>query len=210
MHVINQCQTFYIFFAFCKRGGRGGVSNLMLKLIRFKIINKNYVSKNAFTFASTSKLYFFLNYEHLYYTYITYHTIPYHYLPYLLKTCKQEDRTASSYSVNREKKQIDMFSADGKMRMGFYSVYHINLNLSIFLIYAVFLWLWFICMVYFHLIHNYLIKWFTVIILCSITYIKHVASITNKGIICNENFPELETICFSLKKTCIVIIDYFY
>lgn len=49
-------------------------------------------------------------------------------------------------------------------------------------------------MVYFHLIHNYLIKWFTVIILCSITYIKHVASITNTGIICNENFPELETI----------------
>lgn len=69
------------------------------------------------------------------------------------------------------------------MRMGFYSVYHIN---------------------------NYLIKWFTVIILCSITYIKHVASITNTGIICNENFPELETICLSLKKTCIVIIDYFY
>lgn len=56
-------------------------------------------------------------------------------------------------------------------------------------------------MVYFHLIHNYLIKWFTVIILCSITYIKHVASInTNTGIICNENFPELETICLSLKK----------
>lgn len=65
-------------------------------------------------------------------------------------------------------------------------------------------------MVYFHLIHNYLIKWFTVTILCSITYIKHVASITNTGIICNENFPELETICLSLKKTCIVIIDYFY
>lgn len=55
-------------------------------------------------------------------------------------------------------------------------------------------------MVYFHLIHNYLIKWFTVIIFCSITYIKHVASITNTGIICNENFPELETICRSLKK----------
>lgn len=54
-------------------------------------------------------------------------------------------------------------------------------------------------MVYFHLIHNYLIKWFTVIILCSITYIKHIASITNTGIICNENFPELETICLSLK-----------
>lgn len=65
-------------------------------------------------------------------------------------------------------------------------------------------------MVYFHLIHNYLIKWFTVIILCSITYIKHVASITDTGIICNENFPELETICLSFKKTCIVIIDYFY
>lgn len=55
-------------------------------------------------------------------------------------------------------------------------------------------------MVYFHLIHNYLIKWFTVNILCSITYIKHVASITNTGIICNENFPELETICLSLKE----------
>lgn len=64
-----------------------------------------------------------------------YHTITYH---TYLKICKQEDRTASSYSVNREKKQIDMFSADGKMRMGFYSVYHTNLNLSNFLIYAVF------------------------------------------------------------------------
>lgn len=55
-------------------------------------------------------------------------------------------------------------------------------------------------MVYFYLIYNYLIKWFIVIILCSIIYIKYVVFIINIGIICNENFLEFEIICFLLKK----------
>lgn len=49
-------------------------------------------------------------------------------------------------------------------------------------------------MVYFYLIYNYLIKWFIVIILCSIIYIKYVVFIINIGIICNENFLEFEII----------------